>query len=171
MKENPINKSLMTKNNNLLDKNFIHLSDMPDFNYPEKDNKILELFSYLTEKINMPYFSMNDIYFKHNNKNKNFVEWKNEMERFEKEKKERIVNNINKSNKIIIESIFDYMKFLNFYCYKFGEKVRCFIFLENFLSKLEIYKYIVNTDEYCNLYNLYFNLCRNAENIWEKIKY
>ena len=37
--------------------------------------------------------------------------------------------------------------------------------------KLEIDKYIVNTDEYCNLYNLYFNLCRDAENIWEKIKY
>ena len=59
MKESPINKSLMTKNNNnLLDKNLINLSDMPDFIYPEKDNKILELFSYLTEKINLPYFSI-----------------------------------------------------------------------------------------------------------------
>ena len=85
MKENPINKSLMTKNSNLLTKNCINLSDMPDFIYPEKDNKILELFSYLTEKINMPYFSINDIYIKHDNKNKSFVEWKNEMERIEKE--------------------------------------------------------------------------------------
>ena len=151
MKENPINKSLMTKNNILLDKNFINLSDMPDFIYPEKDNKILELFSYLTQKINMPYFSINDIYIKHNNKNIKFEEWKNGMERIEKEKRERIINNINKSSKIIIESVFDYMKFLNFYFYKFGEKVRSFIFLEYFLSKLEIDKYIINTDEYCNL--------------------
>ena len=170
MKENPIKKSLMTKNNNLLEKNFINLSDMPNFIYPEKDNKILELFSYLTEKINMPYFSINDIYIKHNNKNKSFEEWKNEMERIEKEKKERIINNISKSSKIIIESVFDYMKFLNFYFYKFGEKVRSFIFLEYFLSKLEIDKYIVNTDEYCNLYNLYFNLCRDPENIFDYLE-
>jgi hypothetical protein len=170
MKDNPINKSLMTKNNNLLDNKFINLSDMPDFIYPEKDNKILELFSYLTEKINMPYFSINDIYIKHDNKNKSFEEWKNEMERIEKEKKERIINNISKSSKIIIESVFDYMKFLNFYFYKFGEKVRSFIFLEYFLSKLEIDKYIVNTDEYCNLYNLYFNLCRDPENIFNYLE-
>ena len=166
-KENPINKSLMTKNNNLLKQNSINLSDMPDFIYPEKDNKILELFNYLTQKINMPYFSIDDIFIKHNNKNINFTEWKNEMERIEKEKRERIINNINKSSKIIIESVFDYMKFLNFYFYKFGEKVRSFIFLEYFLSKLEIDKYIVNTDEYCNLYNLYFNLCRDPENIFD----
>ena len=107
-KENPINKSLMTKNNNLLKQNSINLSDMPDFIYPEKDNKILELFSYLTQKINMPYFSIDDIFIKHNNKNINFTEWKNEMERIEKEKRERIINNINKSSKIIIESVFDY---------------------------------------------------------------
>ena len=169
-KENPINKSLMTKNNNLLKQNSINLSDMPDFIYPEKDNKILELFSYLTQKINLPYFSIDDIFIKHNNKNINFAEWKNEMERIEKEKRERIINNINKSSKIIIESVFDYMKFLNFYFYKFGEKVRSFIFLEYFLSKLEIDKYIVNTDEYCNLYNLYFNLCRDPENIFDYLE-
>ena len=127
-KENPINKSLMTKNNNLLKQNSINLSDMPDFIYPEKDNKILELFNYLTQKINMPYFSIDDIFIKHNNKNINFVEWKNEMERIEKEKRERIINNINKSSKFIIESVFDYMKFLNFYFYKFGEKIRSFFF-------------------------------------------
>jgi len=167
MKENPLNKCLMTKNCNLLTKNLINLSDMPDFIYPEKDNKILELFIYLTEKINMAYFSINDIYIKHNNNNKSFEEWKNEMERIEKEKKERIINNINKSSKIIIESVFDYMKFLNFYFFKFEEKVRSFIFLEYFLSKLEIDKYIANTDEYCNLYNLYFNLCRDTENIFD----
>jgi len=140
MKESPINKCLMAKNSDLLTKNFINLSDMPDFIYPEKDNKIFELFDYLTEKINMPYFSINYMYIKRNDKNKSFEEWKNEMERIEKEKKKRIINNINKSSKIIIESVFDYMKFLNFYFYKFGEKVRSFIFLEYFLSKLEIDK-------------------------------
>ena len=88
MKESPINKSLMTKNNNnLLDKNLINLSDMPDFIYPEKDNKILELFSYLTEKINMPYFSINDIYIKHDNKNKNFAEWKMKWKELRKKKR------------------------------------------------------------------------------------
>ena len=170
MKESPINKCLMAKNSDLLTKNFINLSDMPDFIYPEKDNKILELFAYLTEKINMPYFSINDMYIKHKDTNKSFEEWKNEMERIEKEKKKRIINNINKSSKIIIESIFDDMKFLNFYFYKFGEKVRSFIFLEYFLSKLEIDKYIANTDEYCNLCKLYFNLCRDPENIFDYLE-
>ena len=106
---------------------------MPDFIYPEKDNKISALFNYLTQNINMPYYSLNEIYIKHNNNSKNFVEWKNEMEIIEKEKRDRIINNINKSSKIIIESVFDYMKFLNFYFYKFGEKVRSFIFLEYFI--------------------------------------
>ena len=158
------------KKQHLLANNFINLLDIPDFIYPEKDNIILETFSYQTEKINMPYFSINDIYVKHINKNKSFVEWKNEMERIEKEKKERLINNINKSIKIIIESVFDYMKFLKYYFYKFGEKVRSFIFSEYFLNKLEIDKYIVNTDEYCNLYNLYFNLCRESENIFDYLE-
>jgi len=169
-KENPINKSLMTNNNNLFNKNSINLSDMPEFVYPEKDNKIIELFSYLTQNINMPYFSLNDIFIKHNNTNRNFIEWKNEMEKIEKEKRDRIIDSINKSSKIIIESVFDYMKFLNFYFYKYGEKVRSFIFLEYFLCKLEIDKYIINTDEYCNLYNLYFNLCRDPENIFDYLE-
>ena len=170
MNENPIKKSLIIENNNLFTKSFINLSDMPDFIYPEKDNKIYELFNYLTEKINMPYFSINDIYIKHNNENKSFAEWKNEMERIEKEKKERIIININKSSENIIESVFDYMKFLYFYFYKFDEKVRSFIFLEYFLSKLEIDKYIANTDEYCNLCKLYFNLCRDPENIFDYLE-
>ena len=169
-KENPINKSLMTNSNSLFNKDSINLSDMPDFVYPEKDNKIIELFSYLTQNINMPYFSLNDIYIKHNNSNRNFIEWKNEMEKIEKEKRDRIIDSINKSSKIIIESVFDYMKFLNFYFYKYGEKVRSFIFLEYFLCKLEIDKYIINTDEYCNLYNLYFNLCRDPENIFDYLE-
>jgi len=118
----------------------------------------------------MNYFSLNDIYIKHNITNRNFAEWKNEMEKVEKEKRGRIIDNINKSSKIIIESVFDYIKFLNFYFYKYGEIVRSFIFLEYFLCKLEIDKYIINTDEYCNLYNFDFNLCRDPENIFDKLE-
>ena len=47
-KEIPINESLMTNNKNLFNQNYINLSDVPDFIYPVKDNKIIELIIYLT---------------------------------------------------------------------------------------------------------------------------
>ena len=174
LNENPLNKTILPQGNNFpLQPIYINLSDIPDFIFPEKDQKISELFNYLVQIIQWPYYTLNDIYEKfksNNNKNINFIEWEKELDNIEKEKKNRIINSINKSSKLIIESVIDYMKFLNFYFYKLGEKIRSFIFLEYFLKKLEKDKYIINTDEFCHLYKLYFYLCRDTENIFEYLE-
>ena len=172
LNENPLHKSLLPQNkNNPLHLPSVNLSDIPDFLYPEKDQKNSELFKYLTQIINWSCFSLNDIYEKQANKNNlNFIEWKKEIESIDKEKKNRIINNVNKSSKLLIESVIDYMKYLNIYFYKIGEKVRSFIFLEYFLKKLETDIYIISTDEYCKLYKLYFNLCRDTDNIFEHLE-
>ena len=172
LNENPLGKTLLSQNNNFpLQSPSINLTDMPDFINPEKDQKVAELFLYLTQKINWPSLSLNDIFEKQINKNNlNYVEWQKEIELIDKDKKNRIMNNLNKSSKLLIESVIDYMKFLNHYFYKTGEKIRSFIFLDYFLKKLETDIYIIDTDEYCNLYKLYFNLCRDTENIFEHLQ-
>ena len=62
------------------------------------------------------------------------------------------------------------MKILNKYFYKNGEKIRTFIFLEYFLKKIEKDNYLANSDEFCQLIKFYFNLCRDAENIFEYLE-
>ena len=146
----------------------INLSDMPDFLYLEKEERISELFIYLTQTINWTYFSLNDIYLKQENKdNKNFEDWKKEIESISQQIKNKIIHSINKSSKLLIESVEDYMKFLNYYFKQYGENIRVFIFLEYFLRKFESDKYIINTDNYSRLYKLYIYLCRDWENIFE----
>lgn len=87
--QNPLTKSLISQNNIFpLNIQSINLSDIPDFMHPEKDQKISELFDYLTQKINWPFYSLNDIYQKQENKNNlNFEEWQKKIELIDKEKK------------------------------------------------------------------------------------
>ena len=173
LNENPLHKTLLPQNNNVpLQPPSINLSDIPDFIHPEKDQNISELFIYLTQKINWPCLSLNDIYEKQKDKkNLNYTEWKKEIESIDKDKKNRIINSLNKSSKLLLESVVDYMKFLNYYFYKICEKVRSFIFADYFLKKLETDIYIRNSDDYCYLYKFYFNLCRDAENIFEYLQH
>ena len=169
LNQNPLTKSIIPQNINLpLQSQPIDLSDMPDFIYPEKDSKSSELFTYLTQKINWPFYSLQDIYSKQQNKkNLNFTEWQKEIETIDKEKKLGIINNLNKSSKLLIEFVEDYMKFINNYFAVYDEKIRIFIFLEYFLKKLEQDKYIINSDEYGKLYKKYIILCRDAKDIFE----
>ena len=175
LNQNPLTKSIITQNNNFpLQSQPIDLSDIPDFIYPEKDPKSSELFTYLTQKIKWPFYSLQDIYSlpekneKNVNKKKlNFPEWKKEVEAIDKEKKLGIINNLNKSSKIIIELVEDYMIFINAYFTQHDEKIRTFIFLEYFLKKLEQDKYIINSDEYGRLYKRYIILCRDAYDIFD----
>ena len=165
--ENPLTKATLISQPETSSK--INLSDIPDFLYPEKT--ISELYIYLTQKINWPYYSFQDIYEKLENKDKSFQEWAKEIISSEKEAKNKIINNSNNcESKLLIKSIHDYMKILNKYFYKNGEKIRTFIFLEYFLKKIEKDNYLTNSDEYCHLINLYFNLCRDAENIFEYLE-
>ena len=165
--ENPLTKATLISQPETSSK--INLSDIPDFLYPEKTNS--ELYIYLTQKINWPYYSFQDIYEKLENKDKSFQEWAKEIISIEKEAKNKIINNAkNCENKLLIKSIHDYMKILNKYFYKNGEKIRTFIFLEYFLKKIEKDNNLTNSDEYCHLINLYFNLCRDAENIFEYLE-
>ena len=167
--QNPLSKQSISQNNNFsLAFQSINLSDMPDFIYPEKDQKISELYTYLTQNINWPFYSLEDIYSKQPDKNNlTFLEWQKKIESFDKEKKNNIINNLNKSTKFLIDSVIEYMKFLNFYFFKFEEKIRTFIFLEYFLKKLESDNDIINSDEYAKLYKFYFNLCRDTINIFD----
>ena len=171
LNQNPLAKSLIPSNNTFSiepQSQSINLSDMPDFLYPEKDQRISELFVYLTQTINWKFFSLNDIYLKQENKNgQNFEDWKKELESTFQQLRNRIINSINKSSKLLVELVEECMKFLNYYFKQYGEKVRVFIFLEYFLRKLEPDKYIINTDNYCRLYKLYIYLCRDWENIFE----
>ena len=165
--ENPLTKATLISQPETSSK--INLSDIPDFLYPEKKNS--ELYIYLTQKINWPYYSFQDIYEKLENKDKSFQEWAKEIISIEKETKNKIINNAkNCESKLLIKSIHDYMKILNKYFYKNGEKIRTFIFLEYFLKKIEKDNNLTNSDEYCHLINLYFNLCRDAENIFEYLE-
>ena len=171
--ENPLTKITLLPQQEMPSK--INLSDIPDFLYPESSNS--ELFLYLTQKINWPYYSLEDIYQKQNannteNKKQKFNEWLNGIINFETEKKNKIINSAkNEDSKSLIESVHDYMKFLNTYFYKpCNEKIRTFIFLEYFLKKLEKDLYIINSDEYCHLIKLYFNLCRDTENIFDYLE-
>ena len=165
--ENPLTKATLISQPETSSK--INLSDIPDFLYPEKTNS--ELYIYLTQKINWPYYSFQDIYEKLENKDKSFQEWAKEIISLEKEAKNKIINNaLNYESKILIKSIHDYMKIFNKYFYKNGDKIRTFIFLEYFLKKIEKDNNLTNSDEYCHLINLYFNLCRDAENIFEYLE-
>ena len=56
--ENPLTKITLLPQQEIPSK--INLSDIPDFLYPENSNS--ELFLYLTQKINWPYYSLEDIY-------------------------------------------------------------------------------------------------------------
>ena len=165
LNQNPLTKSIIIQNNNFpLQSQPIDLSDMPDFINPEKDAKCSELFTYLTQKINWPFYSLQEIYaIQKNKKNLNLPEWQKEIEAIDKGKKLAIINNLNKSSKLLIEMVEDYMKFINIY----DEKIRIFIFLEYFLKKLEPDKYIINSDGYGRLYKKYIQLCRDAKDIFE----
>ena len=167
LNQNPLTKSTLTQNNNFpLQSQPIDLSDIPDFIYPEKDPKSSELFTYLAQIINWHFYSLQDIYTKNQNKiNLNFPDWQKDIESINKEKRLEIINNLNKSSKIIIELVEDYMKFMN--TYFSDDKIRTFIFLEYFLKKLEPDKYIINSDVYGILFIRYILLCRDAKDIFE----
>ena len=165
--ENPLTKTNLISQPETSSK--INLSDIPDFLYPEKTNS--ELYIYLTQKINWPYYSFQDIYEKLENKDKSFQEWTKEIISLEKEAKNKIINSAkNSDSKLLIKSVHDYMRILNKYFYKNGEKIRTFIFLEYFLKKIEKDNYLANSDEFCQLIKFYFNLCRDAENIFEYLE-
>ena len=167
-KENPLKKSILPQAQEIPSQ--INLSDIPDFLHPEQSNS--DLFIYLTQKVNWPYFSLQDIFQKQNNSainTKQYKEWLNEIISEEAQKKNNIINSANNNNsKLLLESVRDYMVFLNNYFFKpYKDNVRTFIFLEYFLKKLECDINIINTDEYCRLYKLYIYLCRDAENIFD----
>ena len=169
--ENPLKKTLVSNPSSSF--SYISISSFPDFLHPEKEiqnKEIYELFLYLTQTINWPYYSFLDIFKRQNNipKDMNFKIWENNIINKENEIKSRIITNIkNKNSKLIIESLHDYMKFLNmFFSKPCGDKIRTFIFLEFFLKKLENDIYIKNSDEYCHLFKLYFSLCRDTENVF-----
>jgi len=165
--ENPLTKTTLISQPETSSK--INLSDIPDFLYPEKTNS--ELYIYLTQKINWPYYSFQDIYEKLENKDKSYQEWTKEIISLEKEAKNKIINSAkNCDSKLLIKSVHDYMRILNKYFYKNGEKIRTFIFLEYFLKKIEKDNYLANSDEFCQLIKFYFNLCRDAENIFEYLE-
>ena len=170
-KNNPLKKSITPEPE--ISCQTINLSDIPDFLHPENSNS--ELYIYLTQKVNWPYYSLQDIYEKQNNESvsaKKFKEWLNEIISIELDKKNMILSSArNYNSKLLIESVHNYMIFLNNYFYKpFGEKIRAFIFLEYFLKKLENDTYIQNSDEYCHLIKLYYFLCRDAENIFDYLE-
>ena len=167
LNQNPLTKSIITQNNNFpLQSQAIDFSDIPDIIYPENDPKSSELFTYLTKNINWPFYSLQDLYSKNQNKKDlNFPEWKKEIETIDKEKKLGIIYNLNKSSKIIIALIEDYMNCIN--TYFTNDKIRTFIFLEYFLKKLSHDKYIINSDEYGRLYITYILLCRDANDIFD----
>ena len=167
--QNPLTKALLPELENNI--NEINIKYLPDFLHPDESS---ELFIYLTQRINWPYFSLLDIFEKQKKINNSikYTDWENEINNKDKEIKQKIMLEINnKNSKLIIESVHNYMKFLNIYFYKqFGDKIRTFIFLEYFLKRLENDTYIINSDEYCHLYKLYFNLCRDAENIFDYLE-
>ncbi len=167
--QNPLTKVLLPELENNI--NEINIKYLPDFLHPDESS---ELFIYLTQRINWPYFSLLDIFEKQKQINNSikYTDWENEINNKDKEIKQKIMLEINnKNSKLIIESVHNYMKFLNIYFYKqFGDKIRTFIFLEYFLKRLENDTYIINSDEYCHLYKLYFNLCRDAENIFDYLE-
>ena len=167
--QNPLTKALLPELENNI--NEINIKYLPDFLHPDESS---ELFIYLTQRINWPYFSLLDIFEKQKQINNSikYTDWENEINNKDKEIKQKIMLEINnKNSKLIIESVHNYMKFLNIYFYKqFGDKIRTFIFLEYFLKVLENDTYIINSDEYCHLYKLYFNLCRDAENIFDYLE-
>ena len=167
--QNPLTKALLPELENNI--NEINIKYLPDFLHPDESS---ELFIYLTQRINWPYFSLLDIFEKQKQINNSikYTDWENEINNKDKEIKQKIMLEINnKNSKLIIESVHNYMKFLNIYFYKqFGDKIRTFIFLEYFLKILENDTYIINSDEYCHLYKLYFNLCRDAENIFDYLE-
>ena len=166
--ENPLTKTTLLPQQEATSQ--INLSDIPDFLYPENTNS--ELYIYLTQKINWPYYSLQDIYQKQKDQKKTFNEWINEIISFDKEKKNKIINSAkNSDSKSLIEAVHDYMKFLNTYFYRpFSEKIRTFIFLEYFIKKLEKDIYIINSDEYLHLVKLYFYLCRDSETIFDYLE-
>ena len=167
--QNPLTKALLPELENNI--NEINIKYLPDFLHPDESS---ELFIYLTQRINWPYFSLLDIFEKQKQINNSikYTDWENEINNKDKEIKQKIMLEINnKNSKLIIELVHNYMKFLNIYFYKqFGDKIRTFIFLEYFLKILENDTYIINSDEYCHLYKLYFNLCRDAENIFDYLE-
>ena len=167
-KENPLKKAILPQPQEIPSQ--INLSDIPDFLHPEESNS--DLFIYLTQKVNWPYFSLQDIFQRQNNNSintKQYKEWLNKIISEETEKKNKIINSAKNNNtKLLLESVHDYMVFLKNYFYNpYKDNVRTFIFLEYFLKKLETDINIINTDEYCYLYKLYIYLCRDAENIFD----
>ena len=111
-KPNPLQKSSLIAPE--LSSQKINLSDMPDFLHPENSNS--ELYIYLTQTVNWPYYSLQDIYEKQNKDSigaKKYKEWINEIVSIELEKKNKIINSAkNYNSKLLIESVHDYMKFL-----------------------------------------------------------
>ena len=170
-KNNPLKKNIISEPE--ISSQKIDLSDIPDFLHPENENS--ELYIYLTQRVNWPFYSLQDIYEKQNKDSigtKKYKEWLNEIVSIELDKKNKIINNAkNNNSKLLIESVRDYMVFLNNYFYKqSADKIRTFIFLEYFLKKLENNSYIRTSDEFCKLYKLYYYLCRDAENIFDYIE-
>ena len=167
MKINSLIQKINVNQNNL--NHTLNLNDMPDFVHPENDQKVSELFTYLNETMNWPFFTLQEIYEKNKNNNLTALDYQNwifELENNNKIKKDNIIQNINNYS-MLISTVIEYMKFLSYYFFKCGEKIRCFIFLEYILKKLEPINEIINTDDFCRLYKLYFTLCRDAEDIFD----
>ena len=167
-KNNPLTKKVLSESETSSQK--IDLSDIPDFLHPENENS--ELYIYLTQRVNWPFYSLQDIYEKQNKDSigtKKYKDWLNEIVSIELEKKNKIINSAkNNNSKLLIESVRDYMVFLHNYFFKpFDERIRAFIFLEYFIKKLEKDNYIRTSDEFFKLYKLYFNLCRDTETIFD----
>ena len=78
--ENPLKKTLVSNPSSSF--SYISISSFPDFLHPEKEiqnKEIYELFLYLTQTINWPYYSFLDIFKRQNNipKDMNFKIWEN----------------------------------------------------------------------------------------------
>jgi len=168
--ENQLTKSFLPHQKNIeFQSESINLYDMPDFLHLEKESTVSELYNYLTQTFDWHYYTLNEIFSTLPDKNNlNFIEWQKEIEAIAQDKKNTIINNISKSSKLLIESVCDFMIFLNS-IFK-SDKIRNFIFSEYFIKKLEKDKYIINSDDYSKLYKLYYNSCRDKEIIFDYLE-
>ena len=113
--ENQLTKSFLPHQNNIeFQSESINLYDMPDFLHLEKESTVSELYNYLTQTFDWHYYTLNEIFSTLPDKNNlNFIEWQKEIEAIAQDKKNTIINNISKSSKLLIESVCDFMIFLN----------------------------------------------------------
>ena len=111
-KNNPLTKKVLSESETSSQK--IDLSDIPDFLHPENENS--ELYIYLTQRVNWPFYSLQDIYEKQNKDSigtKKYKDWLNEIVSIELEKKNKIeetnkknlLDMLNKINRIFLRYV------------------------------------------------------------------